>query len=80
MLVASKVMAATALDIIDQPTTLAAMRAEFDEMMQGKKYRSSIPDDVPPPTLPNPYENPDWEPGDLDYPSWSSFKRSETKP
>lgn len=73
MLVATKVMAAAAIDFLQQPETLAAMRAEFDEMMGGKTYVSSIPADVLPPVLPNPYENPNWEPGDLDYPTWGSF-------
>ena len=73
LVVATKVLAATALDIMMQEDTLAAMKAEFDEMMDGKTYVSSIPADVEPSILPNPYENPDWEPGDLDYPAWSSF-------
>jgi len=73
MLVATKVLAATALDILQQGETLAAMRVEFDEMTGGKAYQSSIPADVPPPVLPNPYQNPDWTPGDLDYPTWGSF-------
>ncbi len=73
MLVATKVLAATALDILQQGETLAAMRAEFDEMTEGKAYQSSIPADVPPPVLPNPYQNPDWTPGDSDYPTWGSF-------
>jgi aminobenzoyl-glutamate utilization protein B len=73
MLVAAKVLAATAIDLMQQPETLAAMRAEFDEMMDGKVYVSSIPPDVDPPILPNPYTNPQWEPGDLDYPTWGSI-------
>jgi aminobenzoyl-glutamate utilization protein B len=73
LVVATKVLASTALDIMLQPETLAAMQAEFDEMMDGKEYVSSIPPDVEPAILPNPYENPDWEPGDLDYPAWFSF-------
>ncbi|MFQ5791294.1 MAG: amidohydrolase [Acidobacteriota bacterium] len=77
MLVAAKVLAATALDIMQEPGTLAAMRDEFEKTMNGKKYLSSIPADVEPPTLPDPYENPGWEPGDLDYPTWSSFVWSD---
>jgi aminobenzoyl-glutamate utilization protein B len=73
MVVAAKVLAATAIDLMQQPETLAAMRAEFDEMMDGKVYVSSIPPDVEPPVLPNPYTNPNWEPGDLDYPTWGSI-------
>ena len=46
-------------------------------MTGGKRYRSPIPKDVKPPVLPNPYENPDWTPGDLDYPTWDSFRWEE---
>ncbi len=74
---ATKVLASTALDIMLQPDTLTAMQAEFAEMMDGKTYVSSIPPDVEPAILPNPYENPGWEPGDLDYPAWFSFVWSE---
>jgi aminobenzoyl-glutamate utilization protein B len=82
LIVATKVLASTALDIMLKPDTLAAMQTEFDEMMDGKKYVSSIPADVEPAILPNPYENPDWEPGDLDYPAWFSFSwnKEEEKP
>ena len=79
LMVATKVLAATAVEILEQPDKLAAMKNEFDEMMGGKKYVSSIPTDVDPPVLPNPYENPDWEPGELDYPTWSSFVRTDEK-
>ncbi len=48
-------------------------REMVDEMTKGKAYPSSIPADVSPPVLPDPYENPDWTPGDLDYPTWCSF-------
>lgn len=73
LMAATKVLAATAVDMMEQADKLSAMKKEFDEMMDGKKYRSSIPSDVEPPVLPNPYENPEWEPGELDYPTWSSF-------
>jgi len=73
MVVAAKVLAATAIDLMQQPETLAAMREEFDEMMDGEVYVSAIPADVQPPVLPNPYTNPQWEPGDLDYPTWGSI-------
>jgi hypothetical protein len=80
LMVATKVLAATAIDFMEKPDVLAAMKAEFEEMMDGKTYVSSIPADVEPPILPDPYKNPDWEPGDLDYPTWSSFVWSkETK-
>jgi hypothetical protein len=62
---------------MEQSDTLEEMKAEFNEMMDGKKYSSSIPADVAPPILPNPYEKPDWEPGDMDYPTWSSFVWTE---
>jgi hypothetical protein len=65
---------------MNSPDILAAMKAEFDEMMDGKVYTSAIPADVEPSILPNPYENPDWEPGDLDYPAWDSFAKPEEKP
>lgn len=77
MLVAAKVLAATTLDIMASPETVSAMRAEFKEMTGGARYRSPIPKDVKPPVLPNPYENPDWTPADLDYPTWGSFRWEE---
>jgi aminobenzoyl-glutamate utilization protein B len=79
-LVATKVMAATGVQIMNSPEILAAMKAEFDVMMDGKTYTSAIPADVEPSILPNPYENPDWEPDDLDYPAWDSFAKPEEKP
>jgi aminobenzoyl-glutamate utilization protein B len=79
LMVATKVLAATGIDMLEQSDKLAAMKKEFDEMMDGKKYVSSIPSDVEPPILPNPYENPDWEPDELDYPTWSSFIRTDEK-
>ena len=71
--VATKVLAATALDLMASPDTVAAMQAEFQKTTEGKPYESSIPADVKPATLPNPYENPRWKPGPLDYPTWKSF-------
>jgi aminobenzoyl-glutamate utilization protein B len=73
LMVAAKVLAATALDMMAQEETRAAMKAELEETTGGKPYQSSIPADVKPPVLPNPYENPTWKPGDLDYPTWGSF-------
>jgi aminobenzoyl-glutamate utilization protein B len=70
---ATKVLAATALDLMASPDTLAAMRAELDATTGGEPYESSIPADVLPATLPDPYENPTWDPGPLDYPTWKSF-------
>jgi aminobenzoyl-glutamate utilization protein B len=71
--VATKVLAATAVDLMAQPDTLAAMRAELEETTEGKPYVSSIPAEVVPPTLPNPREQPDWSPGEFDYPTWDSL-------
>jgi aminobenzoyl-glutamate utilization protein B len=71
--VATEVLAATAIDLMASPETLAAMRAELEETTGGEPYESSIPADVLPATLPNPYENPTWDPGPLDYPTWKSF-------
>lgn len=73
MLVAAKVLAATAIDMLGSPELLAAMAADFEETTGGEPYVSSIPADVDPPVLPDPYENPDWTPGPLDYPTWESF-------
>lgn len=77
MLAAVKVLAATMVDLMQQPQTLAAMRAEFDKTTGGKKFASSIPLEVKPPVLPNPYENPGFKPSTLDYPSWTSFVWTE---
>ncbi len=77
MIVAAKVLAATALDIMAQADTRKAMRAEFEKMTAGRSYVSPIPFDVTPPILPDPYANPDWIPGDLDYPTWGSFSWEE---
>lgn len=73
MLVATRVLAATALDLMSQPDILAAMQAELRQTTGDAGYVSPIPADVEPPVLPDPYANPDWEPGDLDYPTWGSF-------
>jgi len=73
MLVAAKVLAATALDMMESPELLEAMTADFEEATGSEPYVSSIPTDVDPPVLPNPYENPDWTPGPLDYPTWDTF-------
>jgi aminobenzoyl-glutamate utilization protein B len=74
MIVAAKTLAATVLDMMAAPETVVAMRAAFEEMRGGEAYHSPIPDGVTPPILPDPYENPDWIPGDLDYPTWGSFR------
>ena len=70
--VATKVLAATAVDLMSRPDTLAAMQAELEETTEGTPYVSSIPADVAPPTLPDPRAQPDWNPGELDYPTWDS--------
>lgn len=77
MLVAAKTLAATAVDLMARPATLAAMQEELELATDGQPYASSIPADVEPPVLPNPYENPDWKPGPLDYPTWGSVVPSD---
>jgi len=74
--VATQVLAATALDMLASPDTLKTMRTELDETTGGKGYVSSIPPEVGPATLPNPYENPTWEPG----PTWKSFLPEKDAP
>jgi aminobenzoyl-glutamate utilization protein B len=46
---AAKVLALTALDLFEDPTHLAAARADFQHRMKGRKYTSLIPDGQPAP-------------------------------
>lgn len=48
MVQASKVLAATMVDLYEQPRTLAAVQAEFKAKKAGTIYRSYIPDGPPP--------------------------------
>jgi aminobenzoyl-glutamate utilization protein B len=52
MLVASKTLAATVLDLMLQPDLLAQVRAEWARKTEGKPYRSPLPPDARPPVVP----------------------------
>lgn len=47
MLYGAKIIAAAGLKLIEDPSILAAAKAEFDEKMSGKSYVCPIPDEVP---------------------------------
>jgi len=49
MVLASKTLALTALDLYDSPATLAAAKADFERARGGREYRSRIPADAKPP-------------------------------
>lgn len=49
MLLAAKVMAATAIDLIDDASLLAAAKEEFERCQDGRRYVSSLPPEVLPP-------------------------------
>jgi aminobenzoyl-glutamate utilization protein B len=48
MIYAAKTMAATMVDLYEQPAVLQEIRLEFDEATEGVEYRSYIPDGPPP--------------------------------
>jgi aminobenzoyl-glutamate utilization protein B len=48
MMMAAKTLAATMVDLFDDPAARAAVRAEFEKKTQGFVYRPSIPDGPPP--------------------------------
>ena len=48
MLHAAKVLATTAVDLYVSPKKLEAIKAEFDEVTNGFKYKAYIPDGAPP--------------------------------
>jgi aminobenzoyl-glutamate utilization protein B len=48
-LFASKVMAATVLDLLTQPELLAAAREDWAARMQGLTYKCPLPEDLEPP-------------------------------
>ncbi|HOU14677.1 MAG TPA: amidohydrolase [Anaerolineae bacterium] len=48
-LFAAKVMAATVIDLLTQPESLAQVRADFDARMVGLTYKSPLPPDLQPP-------------------------------
>jgi aminobenzoyl-glutamate utilization protein B len=52
MLVASKTLAATVLDLMLQPELLSQVRAEWHQKLEGKVYRNPLPPDAVPPVVP----------------------------
>ena len=50
MLLASKVLALTGLDLLTNPGLLSEAKAELDHVTGGKGYASPLPDDVQPPS------------------------------
>lgn len=53
MLHAAKIMALSAIDLVEQPQRLDQVRAEFEKATGGKPYHSAMPDSVQPPQYPN---------------------------
>jgi hypothetical protein len=51
MLVASKTLAASVLDLLLQPDLLSSVRAEWKRKTQGKPYKSPLPPDATPPVV-----------------------------
>ena len=51
MLYAGRVMAGTAIDMIDNPELIKAAKEEFDMRMDGKKYQCPIPKGIMPRTM-----------------------------
>ncbi len=49
MLLASKIMAATGLKLLENPKLVDAAKKEFDEVMGGKSYECPVPEDLPVP-------------------------------
>ncbi len=50
--VAAKVLALTGVDLLTDPTLLAAARARFEEQTKDRPYRSPLPEGQPPPVIP----------------------------
>jgi aminobenzoyl-glutamate utilization protein B len=48
MQVASKVLAGSLVDLLQQPNTVAAAKAEFAKSTKGKPYQSPLPADARP--------------------------------
>ncbi len=46
---AAKVLALTALDLLEQPALIATAKADWQKRMKGRKYTSLIPEGQPPP-------------------------------
>jgi len=56
MLTAAKAMAATGIELMTQPDTLAKVRAEWKRLTEDKPYKSPLPPDARPPVEPEPQE------------------------
>jgi aminobenzoyl-glutamate utilization protein B len=54
MLHAAKVMALSAIDLVEKPQLLHQAREEFLKATEGKPYQSLMPDSIRPPQYPNP--------------------------
>jgi len=54
MLTAARAMAATGIELLTQPETLANVREEWEKVTQGKPYQSPLPPDAKPPVEPEP--------------------------
>jgi aminobenzoyl-glutamate utilization protein B len=52
MLVASKTLAATVLDLLLQPELLSQLKTEWNQKTEGKTYKSPLPPDAVPPVVP----------------------------
>jgi aminobenzoyl-glutamate utilization protein B len=48
MVLAAKTLAATMVDLFDDPAAREAVRAEFAKKTQGFAYKASVPDGPPP--------------------------------
>ena len=51
MVFASQVLAATAVNLIEDPDLIVKAKADFDTVMKGKEYVSLIPDGLKPAVL-----------------------------
>ena len=56
MLTAAKAMAATGIELMTQPETLALLRAEWKKLTKDKPYKTPLPPDAKPPVEPEPKE------------------------
>jgi aminobenzoyl-glutamate utilization protein B len=54
LLTAAKAMAATGIELMTQPKTLASVRAEWEKLTKDRPYVSPIPPDIKPPVEPEP--------------------------
>ena len=57
MMYAAKVMARAAAELIDDPSKLEPIRAEFEKATSANEYVSLLPDDKAPPQFENPYRS-----------------------